>query len=313
MNDDPLTPSTIEAPPKVLIYGPPGVGKSTIAATIPNAIVLHGEDGTKTIPTVRLRSIKRPDSYMPATFGDVLAMLMRVRDDDAFARFGTLVIDTIDGIEALAISLILHESGSKSLNEVGGGWGNGAQRLFESYRELMLVLEQIQAKRRMTVVITAHATVAEQGNPTGDNFSQFVPAIGKKSWPLLFGWCDAVLLAAYDMKVDDGKMLLTGERSLKTTAGNGWAAKNRYGFPPSIPLKRDDGWAEVQVYLDAPKRIRAEVEALTAKCEPELRTKLLTWLAAAGLNASELAVRQAAIIDRLKVTTAKAKPKEVAA
>ncbi len=77
-----LKPQTLEAPPKILIYGAPGTGKSTLAASAPNAIVLHGEDGTKHLTVARLPSIADESTHMPRDYPDVLAMLLAVRDQE---------------------------------------------------------------------------------------------------------------------------------------------------------------------------------------------------------------------------------------
>jgi DNA polymerase III delta prime subunit len=49
------------SPPRMLIYGPPGEGKTTLASEFPGAVLLQIEDGTP--GGIELQSFGKPSSY----------------------------------------------------------------------------------------------------------------------------------------------------------------------------------------------------------------------------------------------------------
>jgi len=64
----------IEAPIRVLLYGPEKIGKSTFAANAPSPIFICGETGTEELDIARF-----PE---PKSFNDVLACLNALVDDN---------------------------------------------------------------------------------------------------------------------------------------------------------------------------------------------------------------------------------------
>jgi hypothetical protein len=299
LNLSKLQSSTRESPPKILVYGPPKVGKTTFLASVPGVIIVQNEDGSNNITCARCPSTVDQNQFVPVDFNDYRAMLTAIRDEPH--EFTALAIDTLDGLEGLIHRHVCTEAGNVPLEKVEGGYGRGYTRAIEFWREILALLESIQTKRHMTIVMAAHTMVGSQANPTGEDYAVLQPALHKRSWPLVHGWCDAILLATEDFAVDKkrSKQVVTGRRILRAQPGAGHMSGNRYGFPQEMPLNYANGWAEIQKYLDAPKRIRAEVEEKLAKEPTERRQRLLRWLAEVGSNATELEARKQAIFQKL--------------
>jgi GTPase SAR1 family protein len=84
-------------PPRVLIHGQEGVGKTTLAAKFPKAVFLQTEDGA-------------PAGLKVATFG-LLSNYTDVRDALAALGnephdFGTVVLDSADKLEGLTNAIV---------------------------------------------------------------------------------------------------------------------------------------------------------------------------------------------------------------
>ena len=73
-------------PPRIMVYGQEGVGKSTFGASAPGAIFIQTEDG--------LGEIDCRKFPLARNFGDVVAALTALRDEDH--NFRTVVIDSLD-------------------------------------------------------------------------------------------------------------------------------------------------------------------------------------------------------------------------
>ena len=86
MTLDRVVKGRLEAPVRVLIYGPEGVGKSTFAADAPSPIFLAPEAGTNQLDVARFP--------MPEAWQDVLDAIATLRNDKH--DYQTLAIDTLD-------------------------------------------------------------------------------------------------------------------------------------------------------------------------------------------------------------------------
>ena len=73
-------------PPMVVVYGPPGVGKSTAVADLDGALWIDCENGTKFLPVKRV--------VPTGGFNQVLDIVRAVRDKAG--TYKGLVIDGID-------------------------------------------------------------------------------------------------------------------------------------------------------------------------------------------------------------------------
>lgn len=274
---------TVESPPRILVFGPPGVGKSTIACSAPNPIVIQGEEGTKRISTSRF---PRPESW-----ADVREQVQSLLDDPH--DYQTVIHDTLDGLEPMVLAEVCAEAKVDTIEKAWGGYGKGFTRALDKWREHLALLERLITRRGMAVVFTAHSVVKTFHNPEGADFDRYIPKMNEKAWGVFFEWCDAVLFAQYETATtgdpdEKGKAFSTGVRMLRTVRKAAWEAKNRYGFPESMVMPAEDGWSVLAAHFDAPKLIRAEIETLLAAAHPELSGAVRTWLGRAPDDATLL-------------------------
>ena len=103
----------ITRPQKAVIYGPEGVGKSTLASLTPEAVFLDTEGGTHHLDVTRLDAV--------SSWEEIKAAVARL----ATARhsFRTLVIDTADWLEKRLAEHLCAKANKDSIEDFGYGKG----------------------------------------------------------------------------------------------------------------------------------------------------------------------------------------------
>ena len=219
-------------PPRIMIYGSEGVGKSTFAALAPNPVFVQTEDGLSEIDCSKFPLAK--------SFDDVVLQLQAVRDEQH--DYGTVVIDSLDWLERLVWDRVCADYGVKSIEKADGGYGKGYVHALTYWRQIVSLLNDIRARKGMAVILIAHAAVERFADPEHAAYDRYTPRLHKKACSLVCEWVDAVLFASRRMRVDSttGKAAPVGadggERILRTNGSPACIAKNRFGLPTELPL-----------------------------------------------------------------------------
>lgn len=217
---------------KVVIYGPEGIGKSTFAAEFPNPVFIDTEGSTDNMDVARL---DKPTSWT------------MLNNEIAFIKAnptecGTLVIDTIDWAESMAVTHVCSQHGKQGIEDFG--WGKGYTYVQEEMGRFLNSLSDL-VDMGINVVLTAHAQIKkfEQPDEMG-SYDRYELKLGQKTGsktaPLVKEWADMVLFANYKtlvMTTDNGKKKAQGgERVMYTNHRPAWDAKNRHGLPDEMPF-----------------------------------------------------------------------------
>lgn len=218
---------------RILIYGPGGIGKSSLAALAPKPVFLDIEEGTRFMDVPRVTGL--------ATFADLRAVLHSKTLDN----FQTIVVDSATKGEEWAVAHTLatvkHEKGNFVNSLEGYGFGKGYQHVYETFLLLLTDLDaQIRAGRN--VILIAHDCVADVPNPVGEDWIRYEPHLqspksGKSSIRnRTIQWADYVLFLGYDVIAEDGKGKGGGTRTIFTTERPDHIAKSRTAID-SIPFE----------------------------------------------------------------------------
>ncbi len=227
-----ITKGREQQPPRIMVYGAEGVGKSTFASLAPSPVFVQTEDGLSEIDTSKFP--------LARTFEDVVMQLQAVRDEQH--EYGTLVIDSVDWLERLVWDRVCADYGVKSIEKADGGYGKGYVHALTYWRQIVSILNDIRSKRGMAVILIAHAAVERFEDPEHAAYDRYTPRIHKKACSLICEWVDAVLFASRRLRVDSttGKAAPVGadggERILRTNGSPACIAKNRFGLPTELPL-----------------------------------------------------------------------------
>ena len=219
----------VPLPQKVVIYGPEGVGKSTLAGKTPDPVFLDTEGGTHHLDVARFDAA--------TTWEEITAAVTQLAKADH--PFKTLVIDTADWLEKRLIEHLCRKANKDSIEDFG--YGKGWVILAEEFARFLNSLDALLA-RGMHVVFLAHATVRKFEAPDqAGSYDRFELKLSKQVAPLLKEWADLVLFGNYVTRIaekDNGKMRGIGgkERVLFSTHAAAYDAKNRHGLPDKLPF-----------------------------------------------------------------------------
>lgn len=225
------------APPRLVVYGIEGIGKSTLAANAPNPIFLPTEEGLNQIECSAFHKITE--------LGKLNEYLLALNEEDH--DFQTLVIDSVDWLERLIFRAVADQFGARSIEKVDGGYGRGYVYAVEVWREIVDRLDIIRANRKMGIILIGHAKDEKVTDPEASDIVRYSLRLNKHASNLLCEWADAVLFATRLSGAARGKD--GGERILRTQASASCVAKNRYGFDEILPLE----WAAVQAGIAGKK------------------------------------------------------------
>ena len=222
----------IVRPQKAVIYGPEGVGKSTLASGLPEPVFLDTEGGTHHLDVARLPDIRG--------WTDITGAVGQLAK--AEHPFKTLVVDTADWLEKRLAEHLCAKANKDSIEDFG--YGKGWVQLAAEFARFLNSLD-ILLGRGMHVVFLAHATVRKFEAPDqAGSYDRFELKLSKQVAPLLKEWCDTLLFANYLTKVaekDNGKTRGVGgkERVIFATHTAAYDAKNRHGLPDKLPFMVD--------------------------------------------------------------------------
>jgi hypothetical protein len=278
----------IQAPQRWTVYGPEGVGKSSLFSYAPNPLWLDIEDGTAHLDVTRYPFRDGPDGHVPQGYAEVLGAI----DDLTRAPHGykTLVIDTADRLEALMWKYIVDRdnagAGGKLTSVESYGYGKGYQVALDEWRNLCSRLDRLRTTRGMSIAFLAHSVIRTFKNPEATDFDRYQLAVQEKAAGFLKGWSDVVGFLRFEEGVNDGpkgsraKGWSSDQRILCLSRKAAFDAKGR-GMPAEVEVNLDNPWAAIQqAQSDAAKKaeeIVALIEAEVARIgDEDLKGKVKT-------------------------------------
>ena len=218
------------AAPRIMLYGVEGIGKTTFAAGAPSPVFICTEDG--------LGSLQVDHFPLCQKACDVLDALAVLAQEDH--QFKTVVLDSVDWLDHLIWKDVEATHDAKEL-----AYGKGAMIVGERWREVLAALNYLRNERGMIVILLAHCQIKRFDSPEVEPYDRYQPKLQERANAILREWVDALLFANYRtiVKKDDvgfqktaNRGISTGERLLYTSERPAYMAKNRYGFPESLPM-----------------------------------------------------------------------------
>ena len=256
---------------KVVIYGPSGVGKTTLGSQMPDPVFIDTENGSHHIDVARI---------VVSDWDSITAAVEQLATQDH--GFRTVVFDTADWLEKRLSEHLCRKFNKDSIEDFG--FGKGYVILVEEFARFLASLDALLA-RGLHVVFLAHSTVRKFDAPDqAGSYDRYELKLSKQGAPLLKEWADALIFANYVTKVaekDSGKLRGVGgkERVLFTTHCAAYDGKNRQGLADKIPFSIE---ALEPVFGDS----RA---AETQEPEPETPQTLTDRIFAAFQNKADMA------------------------
>jgi hypothetical protein len=215
-----LTQADMRAP-KGIVYGPPGVGKTTFGAGANRPLIVDCENGSAHVTCDRTPYLSGWQAVQQ--WLDALA--------NGGHDYETIVIDSADWLLRRAEEHVSGVDGTvtgmrQTLNRSHGGYGNGKQVLKNYvYQYLLPTLDRL-VNAGIAVLLLAHATRREITTIDGITVEKSSPEIHSDLANTMIEWSDFV--GAARMTQDGRELVLYETPQL--------LAKNRYGIGAPLPL-----------------------------------------------------------------------------
>lgn len=231
--------------PKIVVYGPPKVGKTTFAASAPGAIGIITEEG--------LDNIDVPAFPKCETFDDVIEQIGVLYT--TAHEYQTVFLDSLDWLEPLILAKVCKDNGVSNIEKIG--YGKGYIFADDLWKQFFAGLDALRNDKGMTVICIAHEQMSTVKNPTlAEDYTAYSLKLNKRATALINEWADVIGFAqheVYTRQVDpdnklnkDVKAIGKGTRKLHLNPNPAYIAGNRYGMP-DVPL----GWPAFQEVLSA--------------------------------------------------------------
>lgn len=222
-----ITKGIEKTPIKIVAYGAEGVGKSSLAAAMPEPLFLDTEGGTTRLNVRRIKI---------TSWEELLATVKEVIATPTICK--TLVVDTADWAEALCIDYICNKYRQASIESFG--YGKGYTYLGEEFSGFLKLLSKL-VDVGINPVVIAHGKPRKYELPEEQGqFDRWEMKLTKQVAPLLKEWCDMLLFCNYKTFVvtteNNTKKAQGGKRVMYTNHHPTFDAKNRFNLPDELDL-----------------------------------------------------------------------------
>jgi hypothetical protein len=227
------------------------LGKTTLACSFPDPIVIRAEDGLQAIPAEF-----RPDAFPVLDGPDMLWDQLKALIHEEH-NYKTLVVDSVTALERMFVQSVIDSDPKKprGIQQALGGYGAGRDAVSGMHGRVRRAAGILAEKRGMNTVFVAHADTSRIEPPDSDAYMRYTLRLHEKSMPSYIDDVDVVgFLKLETFTTGDGerkKAISDGTRMLITYATAANVSKNRFGI--TEPIKVEIGVNPLAAYIGALK------------------------------------------------------------
>ena len=206
------------------IYGPPTVGKTTLATQMPGALLLAFERGYNAIPGIIAQDVN--------TWGEMKQIFRELKKPEVQEVYKTIIVDTVDIAADLCQKYICNQLGIDNMGD--GGWGtNSWSKYKKEFEDVFRGLTMMG----YAVVFISHSKTGTDKDQTGKEFGYTKPTTQSSALQIIENMADIYCFARMYLGADgEEKRVLT----LRSPAGSGISCGSRFKYIASeIPLNYD--------------------------------------------------------------------------
>lgn len=228
-----LRKTSIVRPPRAVVYGTHGVGKSSFAAQAPKPVFIQTEEGLDALDVTAFP--------LARTYEEVMEAIQSLYSEEH--DFQTVVLDSADWLEKLIFKQVAVNNKVANIEDIGYGKGYGFA--VDLWHNIMEGFDLLRNEKNMGVIMLAHTQVKRYDDPLTDSYDRYMLDLHKGGASIISEWCDLLMFANYrvsTVKSDLGfnqkktRAVGVGERVLYTQERPGWVAKSRWPLPDTLPL-----------------------------------------------------------------------------
>jgi hypothetical protein len=244
-------------PERCLIFSEIGVGKSTLANSAPKPIFLNLENK---IGEIKAKTFQVPNSY--EDLRNQLGFLLKGEHN-----FETVVLDTIDAMEALVFRHVCHINNIQHMSAVGYGVAyNQAETIIA---KIIDGLNMLRDQRNMRIIALAHSHVKLYNNPLGADYDKIKIKLREKNAELFLERFDMVgylHIPIYTSETEKG----FGTKRTKGSGGQervfscyktvSFVGKNSYGIDYDIDIPKIKGYNNILEAIEQGRKEQRQEE-----------------------------------------------------
>lgn len=225
--------------PRVIVYGAPGIGKTSLALDAPSPVVIQTEDG---LGNADVTAFPKADAYH-----QVIEALGALYSEEH--QFKTLVLDSLDWLEPLIWDKVCADNDVKDISSIP--YGRGYSEALNYWREVLSGITALRDHRDMIIVMTAHNQVQRIEDPEFDAYDAHTLKLHKKATAVCEEYADVIAYACQKTAVKHeekgfnqtrGRAIPTGGRILRLEGTPAYLAKNRYRMPAEVSMPEENPW-----------------------------------------------------------------------
>ena len=235
-------------PPRIVVNGVEGWGKTSLAAYAPEPAILMARDETGYLTLLGAGTVPNVDAGAIDAWPELLALLDELAGRDELP-YKTLALDAMGGFERLCHEHVCRRDFNNDWGERGfASYQKGYDVALSDWLGLLQRLDKIN-QRGLMILILAHCQIRPFKNPLGEDYDRFVANVHHKTWSTTHKWVDAVFFANFIPVIDEKKGsrpkgIGGNDRIIFTQHHDAYDAKNRYGMRAEldIPAKPAEMW-----------------------------------------------------------------------
>ena len=203
------------------IYGPPKVGKTTLATQMPGALLLAFEKGYSALPGVIAQDV--------TTWGEMKQVYRELKKPEVQEVYHSIIVDTVDIAADLCQKYICNQLGIDNMGD--GGWGtNSWSKYKKEFEDVFRGLTMMG----YAVVFISHSKTGVDKDQNGKEYGYTKPTTQSSALQIIENMTDLYAYArSYVDANGEEKRVLT----LRSPAGSGISCGSRFRYiAPEVPL-----------------------------------------------------------------------------
>lgn len=242
----------------ILLYGLPGVGKTSLAAEFEKVLLAGFEMGSNALHNVYVQPIKTWQEWK-----DMVKQLCK--NNELKEKFHSIAIDTVDEAWSLCVKYICTQNGMETLGDLA--WGQGydiARKEFSNtFRDL--------AYNGYGLIYTSHSIEVNMKNDKNEEYSYIKPGLQKTPFEIINKMVD-IIAYIRQIPVVDSNNNIEQKRYLflRDPSGTRFLAKSRYKYIESQVELSYDGLTDA-IYNAIDKEIAEKGGKATDEINPYVK------------------------------------------